>query len=347
MKKTLGIIFVAGLFAIVFSLGHWACGDNTGQTETVCQDGIDNDGDGYADCADSDCASQTVCGGTGFQDLGTTEGGSSDSTIIQDTTSQPPILQTIANSITLPKSGTDYAIDLNGDGTPDNKIGSLIGTLGSLASGMDLQTSLDAKINDGTIMLLFELLGPSQDLVNNTNVTVQMHVGQDLDGDASDNFSGSEPLGLSPNSPSNIILSNGSITSSSLTAGPGTLIIPLVIGESSSIITLKKSYIKATVSSTGLANGILAGAITENELDAQLLPLLIQLIDGLDPSIKTIVMLLFDTNPKDGTLSASEIKNNAMLAAYFTPDVDTDNDSVPDALSLGVGFTAVKCQINK
>jgi subtilisin family serine protease len=31
-------------------------------TETVCDDGIDNDGDGYTDCDDSDCAADPACG---------------------------------------------------------------------------------------------------------------------------------------------------------------------------------------------------------------------------------------------------------------------------------------------
>ena len=32
------------------------------EPETICDDGIDNDGDGYTDCADTDCPTGTACG---------------------------------------------------------------------------------------------------------------------------------------------------------------------------------------------------------------------------------------------------------------------------------------------
>jgi hypothetical protein len=41
------------------------------QTETICDDGIDNDGDGLTDCADPDCLHKTCVAGTGDVCCGT------------------------------------------------------------------------------------------------------------------------------------------------------------------------------------------------------------------------------------------------------------------------------------
>lgn len=37
------------------------CGEICEQPETTCDDGFDNDGDGKIDCADSDCEDASIC----------------------------------------------------------------------------------------------------------------------------------------------------------------------------------------------------------------------------------------------------------------------------------------------
>ena len=54
-----------------------------------------------------------------------------------------------------------------------------------------------------------------------------------------------------------------------------------------------------------------------------------------------------DIGNSDGKITADEIRNNALLKPLLAPDVDTDKDGKPDALSIGFGFTAVTCSINK
>ena len=60
-----------------------ACGDKEGTavaTSEICDDGLDNDGNGVADCADSACASAAECdsGGDEGGDAGGDEGGNED-----------------------------------------------------------------------------------------------------------------------------------------------------------------------------------------------------------------------------------------------------------------------------
>ncbi len=63
------------IFLVLVSLGLvFGCGngdvyneyggiDNLEITATQCQDGLDNDGDGYADCDDLDCQGYVFCSG--------------------------------------------------------------------------------------------------------------------------------------------------------------------------------------------------------------------------------------------------------------------------------------------
>ena len=42
---------------------------------------------------------------------------------------------------------------------------------------------------------------------------------------------------------------------------------------------------------------------------------------------------------------APVVKNNALIGLLIKKDVDTDGDKVLDAMSAGMGFTAVPCKI--
>lgn len=65
----LGGIYLAGVYGMNLSFSKWVSGGNASLaactaatlTETVCHDGIDNDGDDLADCEDSDCAAYPAC----------------------------------------------------------------------------------------------------------------------------------------------------------------------------------------------------------------------------------------------------------------------------------------------
>ncbi|MEC7984828.1 MAG: MopE-related protein [Myxococcota bacterium] len=53
------------LMGLLGSFAVMGCGTAKQSTESVCDDGIDDDGDGAIDCADSDCDLQTVCDADG------------------------------------------------------------------------------------------------------------------------------------------------------------------------------------------------------------------------------------------------------------------------------------------
>ncbi|MFH1130783.1 MAG: hypothetical protein V1754_05570 [Pseudomonadota bacterium] len=273
-----------------------------------------------------------------------------DQGITPDTWTDPAVLQTVMNSITLPTNGSQFARDLDGNGTVENKFGAIFGAISGV--GLNLQEQLDFALEMGSVLMLIELLGTS--IVNDLNSVAQYHLGEDIDQNATDNFSGYEEFLLALDSPPGITLP-GIITNGKFVGGPGTVLaaLPLLSGEAPVVLTLQKAFLEADVSPAGMANGIIAGAITETELDTELLPALANLLTSVivdpngDPGLIGLVKGLFDINPSDGTITANELKNNPLVKLLFKPDVDTNGDGVVDALSAGIGFTSVSCKINK
>jgi subtilisin family serine protease len=63
LRNSSGAVLAAGgAFTTQESTPFTISGGGPPPSETVCDDGIDNDGDGDTDCADSDCAGDPVCG---------------------------------------------------------------------------------------------------------------------------------------------------------------------------------------------------------------------------------------------------------------------------------------------
>ena len=104
---------------------------------------------------------------------------------------------------------------------------------------------------------------------------------------------------------------------------------------------------------------ILAGALTQADLDtkvipavhAQLGPLITRDCTGTAPpdpcgcaanSTGKTVIGLFDTSPKDCTVSIEEIKTNSLIQSLLAPDVTIDGQ---EALSLGIRVTTVGATI--
>ena len=116
------------------------------------------------------------------------------------------------------------------------------------------------------------------------------------------------------------------------------------------------------MSATGVMSAILAGAITQDDLNNHVLPavhdnVLLPILDkdcpgrtALDaPACKCKdasggkqVISLLDTSPADCNVTLDEIKNNGLFSSLLAPDVMLDvNGVLTPALSLGLKATAV------
>jgi hypothetical protein len=343
MKRT--ILALPFAFALsVFALG--CAGDSTPSSGSeICDNKIDDDGDNAVDCLDSDCAGTAACAGGGdggpLPDTfvpGTDGGPQPDSAPKADTgTPSASALQAVMNKLLMPKGAGDYGYNFGGS-TPKNKLGGIIGAVLTVAPTVDLQTQIDSQINDGSLILLFDVLAKS--LQNASPMQIVMTQGTDLDSNAADNFSGSEEFSVSATGPG-IIKVNGTIANGRLSAdGEVTMAIPL--GLTSTVLTLKSGHVEADLSPSGMLNGQVNGAIPMDQVNNALIPGIAQLMN--DPTLDPLIKGLFDAD-KDGTITAVELQTNILIAFLLTPDVDTDGQNGPDALSIGLGFTAVPCKI--
>lgn len=325
------------VLAICLVIGMWTAG---------CSD---DDGTGNGQPDGSVVADSSQADGVMEPDGGTPPGDSAppdQSTL--DAPTGSAALSAVIDKLILPTDVDEYAVDYDGTGKK-NQFGAI--ALAMEQFGMGLQAELDLQMESGMILLLFEVFGDS--IADADPVQVQANLGEDLDGDASNNFSGSEEFGISSMSPNDLIL-NGSIAGGKLTTIPGKLVMPIPFGSAGAIVvTLEKAQVSGDLSDTqqAIINGQINGAIPESDIDGKILPEVAVLITGMyqDPATDPMLKGVFEAMDTDqnGEISADEIKNDQIFGMFLAPDVDIDGDGTPDAMSAGMGFTAVSCIIKK
>lgn len=345
------------LFVPIFALSLVAAGcsdddannDDGGTTTEICDNLRDDDGNGQVDCYDSACATAPHCVPSG-------DGGNTtpDTTPVPDSLpvdSAPPTpdtvphdtappaltsLQAVMDSMDLPTSGTEYAGDVDGDGDNENQIGVLGGVLS--AAGVSLQLALNSSIFSGEMILLFDL---HEDAARAGGFELAGHIGEDQDANPSDNFSGNEPFDIAANSPSDALLA-ASLDGGNLSAD-GKLVVGLPFGANLALMTLKKAHVEAVVTSSGMQSGRIYGALPMDEVNTKLIGGFAEVLN--EPTISPTIFAIFDVSPTDGVVTAEELRNHFLITSLLVPDIDTDGDNQPDAMSFGAAFTAVSCTI--
>ncbi len=339
---------LSGVFLAMAALAGSCSGETAASGVEICDNNKDDNNDGLTDCQDPLCrrhliacqsADGSVADFTGAFD------GSPDAAL-------PDIaLQSVANKMILPLGSVKVGLDLTGDNKVDNRLGDLLGGLLVLHPTMDLQKDVDEQLTAGVLLLLQEIRSGS--LKDSTKARLQFFFGKDLDKNAKDNFSGTEWFGLDPNLSTTTPLT-GTIKSGVATFGPGEIMVPLALGKVYAVVTLKLAKVTAKVTSKGMTEGVIAGAMPISDVKSSLLPGLAtemtrQYQDkaNLTPQGK-ILLEYFDKN-KDGTITVKELSGNPLIKTLILdqPDVDTDGDKKPDAVSAGIGFISVPCKIQR
>ena len=287
----------------------------------------------------------------------------------------------VADGVTMPTSSTQaqqLGLDLDGDPQkrPDNALGQILSTLASQGD-VDLQTSIDEQVADGSLLLLFDLkatglstapdaggwiyLGENPMPAPCTDPMDITTCGHHLDGNGS--------FDVATDSPRDAVL-NGDIIAGTFKGGPGKVTLELSLGSVSGItVNLIGARIEVGVAETGLTNGKIGGAVTEDELNNSVLPAIVDVMAesigedcmGTPPMCctegstgETLVDLFDDCSDGSTTcdckVSLEELKTNDLISSLLAPDVDLldadgnfnpRSDEVKDALSLGIGFSAV------
>lgn len=270
----------------------------------------------------------------------------------------------VVDDVVLPTDDEDaeaMALDLDGDGAVDNRMGSAMATFG-------IQSEVDLRLRRGDAIVLADLRATS--LTDAADAGLWVGNGTDPDPAACSgatcgrHLQGGASFTVDAASPAASLLP-GAIAAGVFTGGPGRARIELALssGGDPLVLDLIGARVVATVSEDGLTDGILAGAIHEDDLETDVLPavadVLGEVIDaecsGSPPdccpqgSNGDILLALIDEN-EDCAITASELSGNSIVSQMLAPDVDlldgpgafapgTDGDN--EAISLAFRFTAV------
>jgi hypothetical protein len=232
--------------------------------------------------------------------------------------------------------------------------------------GFDIQTPVDTAVGDGSIILLADF--QTKDFTSASASGLSIYLGDKATAMpkpcdtatppvCSKHLAGTGTFTLAANSPTNALVA-GPVVGGTFTGGPGNITLQIALTAGAPIeLSLIGARAKLTgISATGVTSGVIAGALSDNDLNTKVIPAIqAQLVDIIKRDCTALttppdcgctagstgktILGLFDTTPKDCAVSVAEIQNNNLIKSLLAPDVTIDGTM---ALSLGIGVTMVK-----
>ena len=190
--------------------------------------------------------------------------------------------QFAVNKLLVPAVKTDYSIDLNGDGRPDNQLGNILGALAS--QGLDPQTSIDTAVLNGQALVLVSVNTCDATLQSDSAVTTTLYLGKSM---ANPDFGGmgmfttdtsQAPAAFSGALTGGVYESDNPVTTHSPVSM--TLSLPLISGSPPVSLKINGAYVKFTGSATGLMKGQLDGSIKNSDIQTSIIPAVAMLLTG-------------------------------------------------------------------
>lgn len=262
-------------------------------------------------------------------------------------------------------------LDIDGNGMSENQLGELVNLL-TLVDPTLLDT-IDNSVKRASVLLLADVqtssfsasgtagvsffLGDSATAMPTpcTDTTMIATCGKHL--------AGTGTFTIAATSPRDTLLT-GKFAAGTFKAGPGKLAVQIALtGDQPITVNLIGARAQlSSVTADGIGKGILGGAISQTELDGNVLPTITSQLEAvltrdcgpLNARVvanacscmpmstgRTLVTgaTSFDTAPQDCAISIDEIKNNALIKTALKMDIMVDNQP---ALSVGLGFTTKK-----
>lgn len=268
----------------------------------------------------------------------------------------------VIDKVNLPANNNEaraYGLDLNSDGTVDNQLGMVIATF----AGMGIQTQpwSDKQVDTGTEIMLADLSTLSFTSAQASTFTI---------------YQGSNPMPAACAGAQDTVCRKHLTGSASFTAlsmpvdpllvgnfvngtyspGPGHLTIQIAFPDAPPTqITLIGARVKmSSVSATAVGTAILAGGVTQTDVDGKVIPAMrtgfmaavtrdcTMLSNppncgcGQGSTGKTYINL-FDTN-QNCDISVQEVRDNSLITSLLAPDITVENKQ---CLSLGFSTHAV------
>jgi hypothetical protein len=253
----------------------------------------------------------------------------------------------------------ELALDIDGNQTLDNALGLVSGTFAG--QGFDVQGQANRAIDRGEILHLISI-GADDPIFG---VQFQLRTGDNPlpppcasagDTVCRQHLGGTGSFDVAADSSLDAPLV-GPVVGGVLTTpiGGGTLQLSTVFATELPVtIDLVAARVQATFGAGGITSGIIAGAVTQTELQNDLLP---QMHAGFTAQVDrdcanttppacgcvanspgdTAISLL-DTSPSNCVITLAEVENNTLIQSLLAPDVTIDGQ---DAISIGIGFEAV------
>ncbi len=279
----------------------------------------------------------------------------------------------VAASLNLPENAAEamtLGLDIDGkanDGV-DNQLGMVLGSIGALAPDLDLQTSVDGQLDSGEIILLANL--KAKELVNSGGVGSYVYLGDmpmpaacenDQDMVCRRHLAGTGSFSIAASSPTDAAIA-GRIVNGKFTGGPGTVNLQISLGGGVPIdLPLQKAKAEINgITATGWTTGKIGGAISQEDIDTNVVPAIGNTVrTSFDETCATntqggtmanmcmctagetgeTLRGLFDKMPYDCNVTDAEVQ--MVVSGFLTPDIDLDGNGTNDALSLGIGVSAV------
>jgi hypothetical protein len=262
-------------------------------------------------------------------------------------------------------------VDLNGDGIVDNRWESFASFINEYMSS-DLEQEIALEIESGRLLLVARVFGDCPSDAGPTSL-VQLLAGVP---DATPVFDGSDEVRLAPDA--SIDVGMCGLDSERLYGRPftsGTLRFPIPWPDvgGTVLVNLHQYFVRGDVTAAGWQEVDVGGCISHAQVYDELLPRLAELMThtiASDPDSdesRTLVGLfdgncaviehipgcesivngegVCDDDADPPVITVSELKCNGLLYAVLRPDIDTDDDGEPDAISFGARLSAVPVTI--
>ena len=309
-----------------------------------------------AGCGPSTQARQGAPDGGDTEDLAPVAG---DLAAPRDLSGGVPRYRYVIDKVYMPTMRTAAAFDLNGDGSADNQLGALAATLAarSPALGTAVQSAETQAIAlDGDALELISLGTSDPQLAGDPRAEVGLYVAvshdlPDLTGLGQFTIA---PNTLRPSLPGG--LSGGTFASvdpARAASPPSASLCIALLAKTRVTLTLHGARITFAAAKNGLMTGQLNGALTLDDLQKVLIPVLALNLTALEnqpncDAACAAVKANFDINPADKTVTAFEVAT--YLDVPLKPDVEVFDakgnwapslaNRNPNGWSLGLTFTA-------
>lgn len=341
-----------------------ACGDD--DSGDVCNsDGVCDSGETPQNCAAdcSLCVEDGVCDGAAGENVANcaVDCGAVDCDLTLTGDDHDYLVSQIFLPDT-PETAGEIGVDLSGDGTVDNRLGSIVSMLAATSPDFDVNEDVNGAITAGETLVLLRLR--TEQFPDDADVLVQIFRGAVHT--TTPVFDGNDTVALHADSATDDFVC-GRIVGGELAAGPNNLTMPFPLpGMGVLMLDLQATQLVGATTADGWTAVMLGGGVPAEQIDTVLFPALLVwmnqviqddptgamaegMIELLDGTCNATIAGCENVIPGEGecdntasppVITDTEIRCNMMMTSALSPDIDLDGDGENDVISVGLRIEA-------